>query len=137
MGRQYNGSYLVPAGKGGHIVSHAFFDDGKIPENYYSITLTDLSSNDVLHLTFDTWDLYYDNLLVPQQLGCYDYLEISDVKGYDSNKIRICGYDNQSHYSMMPVDNQITFTFVTDTSILLPPSSECSAGFLFKYEGNT
>ena len=132
MGQTYNNSRSVEAGIGGFIVSHKDFDEGAESHNYYSnridneLTITGLTSNDTVRLTFITFKLYYSD---SNQL-CDDYLEISLIRDHGSGKKKFCGHDTSatSSYNFYPANNNIKFKFVTD-------ASHGSAGFLLKYKG--
>ena len=142
MGEEYEGSTSVPAKANGTIVSHNTFDEDDTSENYYpantdvSLTLTGLAPNDTLRLTFRTFKLNYlitTRWVFWTRLICDDYLEISDIRGY--NKITLCGYhDLTNHYiDLYPVKNQVAFRFVTEQQSWF--GSDESTGFLISYEG--
>ena len=136
MGQNYDSSKSVEAEKGGFIVSHEDFDGGAESHNYYSngidneLTITGLTSNDTVRLTFITFKLYYYGLKESWLQQCDDYLEISSIRGYENNRTTFCGYDNpaKNSYDIYSINNKITFRFVTRSYL-------GAAGFLLKYEG--
>ena len=136
LGQTYYGSKSVEAGNGGFIVSHKDFDEGAESHNYYSnridneLTITGLTSNDTVRLTFITFKLHYYGWKESWLQRCDDYLEISSIRGYENNRTTFCGYDNPASggYDLYSINNKITFRFVTNALL-------GAAGFLLKYEG--
>ena len=116
-------------------MSHDKFDN-QIPYSSRRndvLTLTGLFNNSTFRLTIVTFDLRYSWSLWPLwRRMCEDYLEVSSIRGYPNNKSKSCGYHNLTGatQNLLPINNKITFTFVTR-------NTSRSTGFSLKYEGNS
>ena len=132
MGKSYDRIESTSAGNGGFIVSHERFDGGIEFDNYYKreirsyLTLTALSVNDVLRLSFVTL-----NRRRSTNEACDYQLEISSVRGYRGNKLNLCDFNYRDQViDFQPESNQITFRFSNQ------PRRQ-SKGFLLKYTGKS